>query len=246
MTINHNEKSRIVDGAELAVLFIHGILGSPDHFDKFYELVPSTVSYRAILLRGHGRRVTDFTKSNMNEWRADAAVAVEELLKTHKEVILVAHSMGTLFSIQEAVKHPERIKALFLLNSPMKAYLHPRMFFGSFKVLRGKIKEGNEREEAMVRAYSLERDLRLWLYIGWIPRFLELFSEIRATRKLIKDVTVKTQVFQSADDELVRNSATKYLSFNKDFDITTLQDSTHFYYAKEDLDTLLNEFKKLF
>jgi len=244
--MKYEEKSRMVEGAEVAVLFIHGILGSPNHFDRFYELVPENVSYQAILLRGHGRRVQDFSKSNMNEWREDSAVAVENLLKSHKQIILVAHSMGTLFSIQESVKHPDRVKALFLLNSPMKAYLHPCMILGSFKVLSGKVKAGDERGEAMIRSYSLERDWRLWRYLAWIPRFLELFSEIKATRKIIGSVTVKTQVFQSKNDELVRNSATKYLMQNKDFDITTMKNSTHFYYEKEDFNNILTEFKKLF
>ena len=51
--IRETEK-RLLPGAACAVLFVHGILGSPAQFAPFLLLVPQDWSFCNLLLQGHG------------------------------------------------------------------------------------------------------------------------------------------------------------------------------------------------
>ena len=121
--MNHEEYVRIVPGAKTAVLFIHGIVGTPNHFQDLIPLinvVPEDYSVYNVLLDGHGGTVDDFAKTSMEKWHMQVWGIFEQLSRTHERVILVAHSMGTLFSIQLAIAHPEKVLFLFLLAVPLR------------------------------------------------------------------------------------------------------------------------------
>jgi esterase/lipase len=48
----HEEYVRMVPGSDTAVLMLHGITGTPDHFEMFLHLIPETWSVHALLLEG--------------------------------------------------------------------------------------------------------------------------------------------------------------------------------------------------
>ena len=75
----HKEYKRIAEHPDKAILFIHGILGTPNHFRAFVPLVPEDVTVYNILLDGHGKGVRDFSKTSMRKWEAQIAAAVKEL-----------------------------------------------------------------------------------------------------------------------------------------------------------------------
>ena len=50
--MKHESYERIVPGSDTAVLFLHGILGTPRHFEDFISLVPDSWSFSAPLLPG--------------------------------------------------------------------------------------------------------------------------------------------------------------------------------------------------
>ena len=62
-----------------AVLMVHGILGTPDHFEPFLPLIPEDVTVRNLLLPGHGGTVRDFGRSSMDAWRGYVHAALQEL-----------------------------------------------------------------------------------------------------------------------------------------------------------------------
>ena len=64
----HQEYIRIVPGSKYAVLMLHGILGTPDHFRELLPLVPENWSVHALLLDGHGGAVEDFSHTSMEKW----------------------------------------------------------------------------------------------------------------------------------------------------------------------------------
>ncbi len=243
--MKHEEKKKICNNASLAVLFIHGIVGSPNHFNKFIEAIPDDVSFHAILLSGHGGSVNDFGKAKMEIWRKQADEATKALLKTHDKVIIVGHSMGTLFAIQQSIKNSDKIPALFLIDTPQKVYVHPIMLKYAFYFLRGKVPKSDKIAQAALKSISVDKDLKIWRFLGWIPRFLELFSEIKKTRQFLPEIKAKTLVFQSAKDELVRRSSINLLLPHKAIKSTMLQESTHFYYADKDMDIMVSEFLAL-
>lgn len=242
----HKEYKHIVDGADTAVLFIHGILGTPNHFKDFIPLVPKECSVHNLLLDGHGKGVKEFSHTSMKTWKNQVDNVVNDLLKTHKQIIITAHSMGTLFALQQAYKRPTQIKSLFLLAAPLKLGIKFKMFSYSMKLYFNKIKPDDTEGLAYKAACGINQDKKFWLYLGWVPRFLELFKEIKYTRTLLNDISVPCFIFQSKNDEMVSHKSIDFIKANPSIRYDFLQKSSHHYYFKDDYSLLLQKFDSIF
>ena len=242
----HQEITRIVPGSKYAVLMLHGILGTPDHFQDLIPLVPTDWSVHALLLDGHGGAVEDFSHTSMKKWKAQVFSRLEELLASHDQVLIAAHSMGTLFAIQASLRYPGRIPALFLLGSPLRVFVRPKSALDSVKMsVFNRVNPKDRSAVDMRRGCSVAADWRVWKYPFWLPRFLELFQEIWKTRKLLGQITVPTQVFQSKKDELVHPSSyDDFLGFPT-VTVTMLLDSGHFGYGERDMALLQEKFREM-
>ena len=240
----HEEYIRHTDG-EKVVLFIHGFLGSPKHFEKFIELVPKEYGIYNVLLYGHGGTVRDFASASMKLWKSQIQQIIKELDEKYKEIIIVSHSMGTLFSYSLAIKYPEKIKAMLMLGTPLKIGVKWTAFLNSLKSLFGIISDDDEVGKAYNRAHSVKLNLKLWEYIGWIPRYLELFREVKSGRINIQKVEVPCFIFQSKKDELVSFKSVKFIPEKENIRLTVLKNSAHFIYDKEDFEVVLDTFKEI-
>ena len=242
----HQEIIRTVPGSKYAVLMLHGILGTPDHFQELVPLVPEDWSLHVLRLPGHGGRVEDFSRSSMAQWKAHVFSRLEALLASHDRVLIAAHSMGTLFAIQSSLRYPGRIPALFLLGSPLRVFVAPKSAVDAVAMsVFGYVNSNDRSAMDMRRGCSVEADWRVWKYLFWIPRFLELFREIWDTRKLLPKVTVPTQVFQSKKDELVHPSSYKDFLGYEAITVTMLPDSGHFGYGERDMALLKAQFEEM-
>ena len=240
----HEEYIRHTDG-DRVVLFIHGFLGSPEHFEKFIELVPKDYGIYNVLLYGHGGTVKDFSSASMKIWKSQILKILKELDEKYKEIIIVSHSMGTLFSYSLAIKYPEKIKTMLLLATPLKIGLKWTACVNSLKSLFGIISDDDEVGKAYNKAHSVRLNLKLWEYIGWIPRYLELFREAKAGRINIQKVNVPCFIFQSGKDELVSFKSIKYIPKKENIHLSVLNNSAHFIYDKEDFKIVLDKFKEI-
>lgn len=238
--MNTTQDIRYIENADTAILFIHGILGTPRYFDPFLPLVPDSWSVFNLQLKGHGGSVKDFSAASMEEWIRQADEITAKLLETHKNVIIAAHSMGTLFAIREAVTRP--VTELFLLNTPLKIRIKAKMFKTPLSVLKKKKNSSDEYDSAVMNSYSIERDLHLWRYLGWVPRYLELFSEISNTKKLIHNLKTPGSVFLSADDEMVSLKSGELFKENPCVTVKILKESSHFCYSENDMNILKDDF----
>lgn len=244
----HKESKRIVPGAQTAVLFIHGICGTPDHFRRVLpleDLVPPTYSVYNLILDGHGSSVTEFGQSSMERWKRQVWRAFEDLTATHEKVILVGHSMGTLFSIQLAAQHPDKISFLFLLGVPLRVRLR---LFGIRNFLRfgfGRLDEKDPVQKALKMASGITPTKRVWRYIPWIPRVLELFAQMRETRKLLPALHVPGTAFQSQHDEVVSTRSGALLEKSGNLRVEMMPRSTHFYYPLEEAQQVQQQFLRI-
>ena len=211
--LEHKEVKRIVESSEKAILFIHGIVGTPHHFDRFVYVVPDDISIYNLLLDGHGKGVRNFSRSSMKKWESQVQTAVDELASSHSQIYIAAHSMGTLFAIEQAVKS-KRITKLFLLAVPLNLFLKPKMLSNSIKVFFNKIKPDDQAAKAAANCYGIERDWNIFHYIGWVPRYLELFRKINQTRNILDQLTTPCIAFQSSEDEMVSTKSSTTLSRN--------------------------------
>ena len=242
----HSEYIRRIDGAKCAVLLIHGILSTPKFFRDFVKLIPQNISVYNILLDGHGGKVEDFSATSMQKWKEQVHGIFDGLSTRYESIILVAHSMGTLFSIDLAVHHPQKVKSLFLLASPLKVFVKPVTVKYSLRIIFEKTNDKNPIEVSARETYSIAPDKRLWKYVPWAPRFVELLTEIRRIRKLIPKISVPTIVFQSKKDELVSVRSCEFFRGNDNISLNLLETSSHQHHTKEDKALLLESFKKMF
>ena len=240
--MHHKEYQRIVEGAPAAVLFIHGIVGTPDHFDQLIPYIPEGISVHNMLLDGHGKTVRDFSHTSMKKWEVQVKETVDRLSMTHERIYIVAHSMGTLFAIEQATRC-NRICGLFLLAVPLKLSIKPRMLRNSFQVYRGKFRDDDQEALAARACYGIESDKNPLHYLGWVPRYLELFAKIRSTRRLVKEIAVPCTVYQSFKDEMVSVRAVKYLKDHPHLSVKWLKGSGHYYYTAEDAALMIGDFQ---
>ena len=244
--MQHPETRKLVPGARNAVLFLHGIAGSPNQFRKLIPLepmVPEDLSVFNVRYPGHGGDVRDFGRSSMDLWRSHAREAFLELAERHEKVLIVGHSMGTLFAMQLALEFPERLSGLFLLNVPLRPM--PKLFFvaNCLRLAFGCIRPDHPWENCFQMACGVTPTALVWRYIRWIPRILELFVEINRTEKVMDGLGVPCIAFQSRKDDLVANRSAVVLRRSGVMDVRELENSTHFYYAPEDADEIFLEFE---
>ena len=194
------------------------------------------------MLPGHGNSVEAFGRSSMEQWKRYVWDVFRQLSRTHERIILVGHSMGTLFSLQLALEHPGQVPFLFLIAVPMRPGVK---LFGAINCLKlafGGLREDRPIEAATKRVCSVTHTRKLWKYARWIPRFLELFREIRLTGQRMGNLSVPCVAYQSRRDELVRRKSKRILEQSGVMEVHELSGSTHFYYAPQDQAAVRQDF----
>ena len=242
----HEEFIRINPDADTAVLLIHGICGTPNHFRELIplqEMVPDSWSVYNLLLDGHGGTVKDFAATSGKKWQQQVNAVCADLAKSHERIYIAGHSMGTLFAMQLAVKYPQKVKKLFLLAVPMRPWLKPAMIRDLLLMVFGKLKDVPPQRAALEKAGGIQTTPKLWQYIPWVPRYLDLFREIYRTEQIIGDIRAECRCYQSQKDELVLRGSESVLRKNRRIKIVPLNGSSHFYYCPEDRQRILRDFQ---
>ena len=237
----HSEYKRIVPGAENAVLFVHGIVSTPRMFDDYVAAIPADWSVYSLLLPGHGGTVRDFGRHSAKEWRAHVHACLEELRATHARVYIVGHSLGTLLAIREAVRDDRKIAGMLLWCVPLRIWVKP------FALVHNALKGvGLAENTAELRSYyGTEQDWRVWRYIRWIPRYVELFQESAAARKAIARVKAPVVAYMARQDELVSLRGAKLLAENPLVQVRELPHSHHHEFPPEDKALLMQALREM-
>ena len=223
------------------MLFLHGILGTPRHFDFLLPLVPEDWSIWTLLLPGHGGKCKDFSRTSMVEWKAAVEKALAELSESHRRVYIVGHSMGTLLAVHAVNRSPGKVCGIFALAMPLKIGYTLRAAISTLRLAYCSPENDDELLRAMREAGSISLSKNPFAYLGWIPRFLELFALSREIRGIMPALSIPCTAVQSALDEMVSSASLKYMGRAK---AITLQHSSHFYYSQEDMEIIKTQFKK--
>jgi pimeloyl-ACP methyl ester carboxylesterase len=101
--------------ARVPALALHGFALNCHSWDEVAPELSKRVRLRALDQRGHGlsdraERVEDYTRENMV---ADARRRVGARLE---QVVMIGHSMGGMNALTFAARHPERVRALVLVD----------------------------------------------------------------------------------------------------------------------------------
>lgn len=243
--MKHKETIRIIPEAKTAVLLIHGICGSPNHFRQLLPIeaqIPKDWSVYNLVLEGHCKNVEDFGRSSMKKWKAQVDAAFDKLSQTHEKVVLVGHSMGTLLSIHLAMKCPEEVPFAFLIAAPVRVFVQPRALPYLLRIALGHEDENDPVLVSMRNGCGITQTKKLWKYIPWVPRIMELLRLCSQTGKVISDLRVPCIAWQSDKDEMVSHRAGRLLRESGRVEVHDLPNSTHFYYPPEDAKSITESF----
>ena len=103
------------DGEDAAALFFHGNGFSALTYNSLLSELAPRLSLRAIDLQGHGRSDDIPNLAQLRNWQIYRS-NVEYTLKRNGPSILMGHSMGALCSLFTAMKRPEEVRGLVLLE----------------------------------------------------------------------------------------------------------------------------------
>lgn len=237
----HEETRRILPGAKTAVLMMHGICGTPDHFRAVLpleDLVPDSWSLCNVIMPGHGGRVEDFSRSSMAAWEGYCMELFDQLCQAHVRVYLVGHSMGTLFAIRMACKRPEKVAGMLLMQVPLRVGVK---LFGVCNVVRygfSCIDPNDPLQVSLAKACSIPATKMVHKYIGWLPRMAELVRYMHQTVQLLPGLAVPVVAYQSKRDEMVSVRSQRLLERCGKVQVHQLIESTHFYYNPEEIEII--------
>lgn len=231
---------------DTAVLCLHGILGSPTHFVDFLPHIPDSAAVYSIRLKGHGGSISDFANASMSDWKRQTACIMRHLTAHYDHIVILAHSMGTLFAISLAQQYPKHVKQLFLLGVPTRVHLGWQVFREVAFTMYPHLFHPDPWLLAEANACSIRIEPQLWKYFRWIPNYLSLLREISRTRKLLPKLQTPCTAVQFAKDELVRTYSMHDLARAKSVKAFLLPDSGHFFYAPADKAEMLALFSAIF
>lgn len=237
----HEPYVRIVPGAKNAVVFVHGIVSTPRYWDAFVAATPPDWSVHSLLLPGHGGSVMDFGRTKWGEWRRHVTAVIDGMRDRHERVYIVAHSLGTLLTVQSVLERPEKIAGLLLLAMPLRIFVKPASVVHNIAKGLGLA----ENPEELAQYYGTAQDWRVWRYIGWIPRYLELFAISRDVRRRMAEMSIPAQVFMSGKDELVSLRSCRVLEKCPAVTLTILPDSMHHELAEADDAQVMEAFRRM-
>src|SRR5712692_2812399 len=102
-------------GAGLPTLLLHGI----GNYGRYWDLIADAIGGRLRLVapdaRGHGESGRPADGYAPADFAADALAVLDRL--GIERVVVVGHSMGGLHSINLAARHPERVRALVIVDA---------------------------------------------------------------------------------------------------------------------------------
>lgn len=245
MTVLHRPYTRIVKNAETAVLFIHGIVSTPQHFEKMIARLPENCSVMNLLLAGHGGTARDFCHGSMALWQMQVDSALTYLAMGHRRVLMVGHSMGTLLAMRSALRYPGCTSAMLLLDTPLRIRVTPMAVVNSLHLgLRLPLPE-NQEFLAARDSFGVEPTRNPFAYLGWLKRYEELFRLSTRMRGEFGALNVPCVAFQSRKDEMVAPSSAALLQTNPYCHVEMMEHAYHFWYAPEEEERIMTALKRL-
>ena len=246
MTQSNRSVYRVREGSKQVVIFIHGILEGPKQFEKMADMAYERgFSTYCLLLPGHGYDSNVLARTSYKQWLEYVSWKTEWLLKEYDSAVFVGHSMGALLAICEASIRRKKIKALFLIDVPLKVHLWPRIIKSSIDIQRGKVRSNQLYTVAEYHALNIGR-LNLTSWLGVLIRYSEFFSIKYYTKKQIQKLKLPIFLVFAIKDEFVNLRSQVYFRQYRGckFQIE-LNDSGHFCYHHSDL-IALRRFYEIF
>jgi len=228
----HNPYSKSVPGVSLAVVFTHGIMGSPRQFDDLVQALGETCAIENILLPGHGGTSREYAASNLQDWQQALDNVISRLSKQYGRIILVGHSLGGLLSVSSTLRFSSSIAGLFLIAMPLQVGISSRFIKRSLLIAFGH--QGKNPAADLARQTSSVSFPAWYSYLQGSGRVPELFIKSLKTRRIIGKITCPMHAVWSEQDEIVDSRSARWLPKTKNFSMDLLKESGHYVYTPEE------------
>lgn len=223
------------DGADTAILMVHGFLGSPIQFEPMAQLLRDQgYTAMAVLLPGHGGSPRDFARASKTAWIQAVEEAATSLRKRYRHIILLGHSLGGLLTLNEAITNGA--DGMVLLAVPMRLRASYRSIPLSCRTLWGDPGKDDELARFGRTVYSISKG-PLRHHILWAPRAIDLLRLIHRTRKSLDRAYLPVLIFQSKADLTVAAKSAKILEKglqNCTSEVVMLEKSGHSYWQPDE------------
>jgi len=104
-----------------AVLLIHGFMAAPYEVRDWAEdLFSSGHTVYAPRLAGHGTSAEDLAHRDYGDWIDSVERGYEILASCSEQVIVAGFSTGAGLALHQAIRHPERYRAVISVSAPMR------------------------------------------------------------------------------------------------------------------------------
>lgn len=208
---------------EVGVLLVHGLTGTPTEMKQFGKVIARQGFVVACPeLAGHCATIESLTETTWMDWYQSIEDAFNALKQECDQVFVVGLCMGSLIALMLAAKKGSEVAGVILLSTtffydgwnvpelrqkilmPIVLYTPLKYFIQWEEPPPYGIKD--ERIRAMVHAVLENRDSEAADKVGYfkIPAtvILESMRLIKATKKILKKVTVPTLIVHSTEDDI--------------------------------------------
>lgn len=217
------------------VVFIHGIMGSPRHFDILADYIfQQGYSAASLLLPGHGCSAREFASGTAELWENHVVAEIEKLSREYSDILLVGHSMGGLLALNAAVRLSGHVQGVIVIASPFRLAI----FSAKANISRLKFifsSKSNPIKAASIAVLSIKASPSLLWHI--FKPFFELKKLMRSTERMLPDVRTHVTAIYSRSDELVSLSSLDVLRSGLSgaaFEQIILSDASHGYYPEKE------------
>ena len=214
----HAADSAIVKGAETidlreesshGVLLLHGFGDTPQTLSLFARhLAKRGFGVYAPLLPGHGRTMTDFTRSRADDWIGAAKDALIEMRRRYKTVSVSGLSMGGALAVIVAADRTDIASlVLFAPYLGMPRWLRgAALTFWAWGKLAGAVKA----DSPLSIHDPIEREKNLAYGEVTGRTIFELARVVGRAKRALPKVSAPTLVIQSTEDPRVAPAVAKY------------------------------------
>ena len=190
----------------MTVVLIHGFTGSPPEMQPLAEAFNAEgYDVQVPLLVGHGTTLSDLMEVHPQQWIDPLDALITRLLSEGQKVVLAGLSLGSILSLQLALRYPQ-IKALLLYSPPVRSG-DPRRFLAPLLIrfTQSLPKPASDFFDPIAAE-------RLWSYdrypVATSARVLELISR---TRKQLNEVQQPLLAIASRRDKVISLSGIELL-----------------------------------
>ena len=218
MADRHSDDAAIIKGAETidlreegshGVLLLHGFGDTPQTLSLLArQLSTSGLSVFAPLLPGHGRSMSDFTRSRADDWIDAAEDAFVEMRRRYRTVSVSGLSMGGALAVIIAARHKEIASlVLFAPYLGMPRWLHAAALT---HWIWGRVVGTVPASSPLSIQDPAERERNLAYGQVTGRMIFELARVVSRARRSLPRVSAPTLIIQSREDPRIAATVAKY------------------------------------